>query len=133
MPGVAGAPKAKDGAGIPHCTLSQLGRTALAAPGTSVMDEGTMLGWRILHKASSAPLQVFLFPGKLQGEGSENAQLGDLGSDIWRRKSHSGRKLEIHSLPILFFFFFNVFQHESLPFSYSAPEKKNLHAIILLN
>lgn len=83
MPGNAGAPKAKDGAGIPHHALSQLGRTALAAPGTSMMDEGTMLGWRILHKASSAPLQAFLFPGKLQGEGSENAQLGDLGSDIW--------------------------------------------------
>lgn len=67
-----------------------------------------MLKWRMLNKTSTAPLRVFLLPGKLQGEGSDSAQLTDLGSGIWRRKSHLRRKLEIHSLPVLFFLFFLV-------------------------
>lgn len=40
MLGNAGAPKEKDGAGVHHPTLSQLGRTALGAPDSSVIDEG---------------------------------------------------------------------------------------------
>lgn len=113
-----GALKAKDGAGIPHPTLSQLGRTALAAPDSSGIDEGSNARVGDPAQGKHCPSPGVSLPWKLQGEGSDCAQFRDLGPDIWRRKSHLGKKLEMHLVPVLLFFLFSssVFQNESPSF-----------------
>lgn len=123
-----------DGAGIPHPTLSHLGRAALAVPDSSVIDEGNNARLENPAWGKPCPSPGISLPWEAPRWGLWQCPVDRSGLRHLEEKVSLRKKAgSLFTSSSIFFFFVCVFQHESLPFSYSTPKKKNLHAIILLS